>query len=793
MASIDDLAGRLDKLIDATLAGNQSNEQLKSLMRDVLMQKAATASLAGAEVPDLMTAVRGPEFGLGSAQGRKLHNEERMKSAPALDPESEAKARARIEAAINRQGLAEDDPRRADIMREALNRESAKKQDELAALASQAEFIAAHPRAGALAKSQLGRAGIEAFEELRTGRKEVAGAIAQFGQSALGTLPGKVLLGGFLAGRGLPNIYDRAEGRMTRTAGAFRQYGMEAGALAPGGIGAAKDILANKWLAYPQFMMQDLFGGGAGGLFGVSEAATMGAQSSYRAFKRGLNPFDALSIEQAQGINQAVLERGYRGDLGVRMEEASSDIVKRLGVDAGQAVSFLDMAIRRFKMDVKDAKDEILDFGVLSKSAMKGLNEYMKEVQAAAGMVAGQGLRSGDSALGVSKILSSVPQLSSETLTKIMTSQPMQGLIMADMTMNPAIRNNPTLMGQLSTGNIFAVNQDPYQSVISSTNALDKLIDSFMAGKENTPQNRDMAFMMVSQVTGASPEEIRIMYNNRNRLKSEARSGQSIDKLSKQFEGFNKRQFKESMQTNWENLSSNILTQRGKINNLPVNFGKDHVVDKSAGDIEKQLGIDFKAFLGSNYSEDRKNKILQALVRGDATIDDPIAQEAYNELKTSLSSREEYTNFMTYYSKDPDKLAEMSKGSWNEFIKQNPEKLGGIRKNLEQVLKSAGEYDPQYKRNASNRQLINEVLEGKKTIQEFQDQVQNDVNKARARAEGREVLISLTDDAARLIKILGPDHSRAGSSKGSGFNNRNEVNIFGYNGGVETLQKLYGG
>ena len=79
MASIDDLAGRLDKLIDATLAGNQSNEQLKSLMRDVLMQKAATASLAGAEVPDLMTAVRGPEFGLGSAQGRKLHNEERMK------------------------------------------------------------------------------------------------------------------------------------------------------------------------------------------------------------------------------------------------------------------------------------------------------------------------------------------------------------------------------------------------------------------------------------------------------------------------------------------------------------------------------------------------------------------------------------------------------------------------------------------------------------------------------------------------------------------------------------------
>lgn len=788
MANLDDVVEQLTKLVGVTV---QSNEEIKSSLRDLVMQRAATNSLSGNEmIPDI--SYTSPEFGLGSAQGRKQHNEERMRNAPALDPEVEAATRKRIEAAINSQGIAADDPRRAEIMREALNREQAKKQDELAALASQAEFLAAHPKAGFLAKSQIGRAGIEAFEELRTGRKEVAGAIAQFGQSALSTLPGKVMLGGFLAGRGLPNAYDRIEGRMGRVAGGFRQYGMESGALSPTGFGAAKDILANKWLAYPQFMMQDLLGGGASSLFGVSDAATAGAQSSYRAFKRGLNPFDALSIEQAQGINQAVLQRGYKGEVGVKMEEASSDIVKRLGIDAGQAVSFLDLAVRRFRMDIKDAKEEIQDFGILSKSAMKGLNEYMKEVQETASLAAGQGLRNGASAIGLGKTLASVPQLSADTLTKIMTSQPMQGLTMADMTMNPAIRNNPTLMGQLSTGNIFGVNQDPYQAVISSTNSLDKLVDSFMAGKPNTAQNRDMAFMMVSRVTGASPEEIRIMYNNRNKLKSEARSGQAIDALSKQFEGFNKKQFKEGMQSSWEGVSAGILQERGKFENInKINFGGNIKKSANTSDLEKQLGIDFKAFLGSNYSDDRKHKILQALIAGDGATDDPIANEALQELKKSLSSREEYTNLMTYYGNDPDKLADMSKGSWKEFIKANPDKLGGIRKNLEQVLKSAGESDPQYKRNASNRQLINDVLEGRKTISEFQEQVQNDVNKARARAEGREVLISLTDDAARLIKILGPDHSRAASSKGSGFDNRNDNSII-MGQGIESIQKMLG-
>lgn len=783
-SSLDDVAKQLARLVEINSESFKSGEQLKKLIQDLAVQKTSASFLAGRDPSSLQASA--PNWnGIDLDQYLRGRQEAREERPRGISEQEYRDIQKEMREAINRSqpGLTPGTDEYDYVYQQAVHRRSLERQRKLDANVSYAEFEAKHGNfTKGWSNTKLGRAAIDSYSEYRDGQIDIPRALTNFGLASLGTLPGKLAIGGFTLARGAPAAYNRLEAGFQDQVARNRAYGNEAGYLSPTGAGAFNDIFSKRWMAYPQFALQDLFGGGAGGLFGASQAATEGARSQWRGFKRGLNPFDALSIQQAQEINAAVLQRGYRGERGMQMEDATSDLVKRLGIDAGQAISFLDLTTRRFKMDIKDAKEEMKDFGELSKASMKGLNEYMQEVQKTVSILGTQGLRSGDSAIGAGKILSSVPQISGEDLTQIMSNGTLQGLIMSDMTRSGAIRNNPALMGQLATGNIFGVNQDPYQAIISSSNAVDQLVEAFMGGKPNTSENRDTAFMMAGNVLGIDPEKVRNLYNNKGRLKSEARAGQSMDRLSKEFEGFNRRQFKKNMKSEWEGVSSSILTERGLIGTQgkvraqgSVPYYKEGTLDADVGKIERQLNIDWEAFLGNDYSSDRKNKILNALVRGGSISDDPVAQEALNELQTSLSTQDEYTNLMTYYGKDPNKLEDMSKGSWNEFINQNPEKLGGIRKNLETVLKSAGQTDPQYRRNASNRQMINDVLEGKTTIKEFQDKVQSDVNKARARAEGREVLVSLSGDAAKYLSLtLGKDHSRPASSSGSGFSNRND-------------------
>lgn len=745
MATEDNIVERLNKLIEVVTAGQAENNRVTKELRDTLLQQSISSSISGR-----------PTFKFDTASRKEKEKE--------------------LRDSLNLDRVTNNKNEQEYLLREAVNREQGKRKEQLDAAVAQADFLEKHPKLGRfLEANEMTGAGVTAWDQFMSGDKDFIPAVQSFVRGAIqNSSTARGLAGAYAAYQGIGRGYNRIDNYYRGPIGNTRRYGNEAGYLSPTGIGAVGDIFASDKLAFPQIALRNMLGLG-GGIFGASQAATEGAHSNWRAFVRSLNPFDALSYDQAKQINSAVLQHGYKGNIGISMEEASSDIVNRMGIDSGQAVSFFDLAVRRFNMNVKEAKDQLETFGELSKASMKGLNQYIQEVQQTVSFASGQGLRSGSDALNLGKIMSSVPQMSSQSVQSFYTNPTMQGLIMSQMAGMPGISNNATSLGQLSTGNIFGVNQNPYAAITAGSDTLTQLVKSLTQGMPNNQASRDQAYMIINKMTGLPVDRVRYMYENRNQLKSQAQSAQYMSKIETDFSKYNKQHFSENMGSQWRSLQDSIsqTSQQRRLSGITDTNLKSYSNSK-----DMLSNFDWNTFLGSDYSDSLKKKVEQAVLTGQSSTGDKLADSYVSLFNKSMSSQKGYTDLMTYYAKDADKLAQMNAGDWGNYVQsRSPDQKRKLESSLQKMLKSAAGTDPEFQNSVHNQRLVNDVMTGKTSLKDFQSNIQQSVDRAKARAEGRQILISLSNDAAKLIKISGPDSAtKPGSSlDNSGFSNRNET------------------
>lgn len=113
-----------------------------------------------------------------------------------------------------------------------------------------------------------------------------------------------------------------------------------------------------------------------------SEAQQFGARRRLEAFKAGINPFDALSIGEAESIQDEVLNRGY-----IPGSQQERDVTRglfrlqnRTSIDPGQALDYIDVVVKRLGESMEQAEEDIKEFAQASQAAGKSVDTYTKEV-----------------------------------------------------------------------------------------------------------------------------------------------------------------------------------------------------------------------------------------------------------------------------------------------------------------------------------------------------------------------------------------------------------------------------
>jgi hypothetical protein len=194
----------------------------------------------------------------------------------------------------------------------------------------------------------------------------------------------------------------------------------------------------------------DIFGlgGGKNGLFGFSgnDAMQEGFRRRLDAIKTGLNPFDALSIKQAQEIQDQVSGRGYTGRRAERVEDALERIVKSTSIEVGDALKIFDTVVKDLGADIDDTTDVIVTMGESARAAGKSLPLFFEEVAAGVDALRDAGAGTGSATSGsASDLMATAMQMAG---VEDVPQSAIQGFLtgsMQGMLSNRIIQENPNM------------------------------------------------------------------------------------------------------------------------------------------------------------------------------------------------------------------------------------------------------------------------------------------------------------------------------------------------------------
>jgi hypothetical protein len=331
----------------------------------------------------------------------------------------------------------------------------------------------------------------------------------QVGALALGAVPG----GRYAA----TQINARLERSMMQRVGSPTELGMLAGYAGPGPESFPSSVgsYASSLFAMPSM----LFSGGSnpnliGNMFGanMSSATSAGYEAKYRAISRSINPFDMLTYGQSMDIVKATSAKGFR-TLGqqVSVEQAVSDLVQSIGVEAGAAIDMLDLAVKRLGIDADDGKRLLSDFGGLAKGAAKGINEFFQEVAQVTNRASALGAR-GTGAIGASAMYAGFSQVGGTDVFSFLNSPQLLGLQAASiMGGGPGSQfANPNDMLKLAFGQAPGMGGGQEASGVASSQiqSLRNLVKSMIP----TFGSEDMAISAVANMTGQDPLMVRQIY-----------------------------------------------------------------------------------------------------------------------------------------------------------------------------------------------------------------------------------------------------------------------------------------
>ena len=283
------------------------------------------------------------------------------------------------------------------------------------------------------------------------------------------------------------------------------QLGMLSGLQGPGSqnVSSAAGSYFSSMFAAPSLVLS----GGMnpnkiGSFFGqsMSPATSQGWQSQYRAFTRSLNPFDMLSNTQALGINQAVAKKGF-ANMGqqINIEQAVTDIVQSVGIDAGAAIDTMDLAVKRLHLSVSDASDLLKDFGQLAIGAGKGVSQFAQESNAVTAGISTKGAI-GQGALAAGAAYSSFSQVSGQAAMSYLNGPQVSGLMAAGIMGGGGKFASPENMMLLAMGGAQAMagGEDAMGVFGQQVTTVSNLIDTFK--KQGLSEN--VAIQMAASQTG---------------------------------------------------------------------------------------------------------------------------------------------------------------------------------------------------------------------------------------------------------------------------------------------------
>lgn len=344
--------------------------------------------------------------------------------------------------------------------------------------------------------------------------------------AAFGALP---------AGR---TFYNRTMAQMQNSVnqrvGEPTQIGMLQGAMGPGSESVTSSFgsYLSSFFAAPSLLLS---GGQDPGMFGfggnMSEATSAGWRSRYRAFTRGaLNPFDMLSYQQALEINASVASKGFRSEgEQVSVEEAVTDIVQSMAIDAGSALDVIDLAIKRLNMDSQEATGYLKEYGELSKAAGKGVVEFTKEVTAALNMVTAGGAK-GPGAFAAAESYAGVPQVEASRVMEIFGGQEFMGLQAANLMQSGG---SPEQIMALAAGAPMGAGGE-LGVLESQFNAVKDIVDRMKAGPARG--NERLAYVLAGNIIGARPLEVKNLYKHGEKILSRARASTAARGLKQDFD-----------------------------------------------------------------------------------------------------------------------------------------------------------------------------------------------------------------------------------------------------------------
>ena len=330
----------------------------------------------------------------------------------------------------------------------------------------------------------------------------------------------------FLAGaelRGLATGVGYSRDRIIgQRLGQQTQMGMAAGYQGPGNQGFTSG--GGSFLASLGAMPSMLLGmnpNAFGGIFGanMSPAASVGYRMQFDALKATVSdPFGMLGYKDNLNIANAVGSKGYFGYAQTsQMTNAVRDLVKTTGmtegVGLGAAVDTLDLAVKRLHMDVSDAADMMKNYGAMARGAGKDVATFAQETSAVLQGVSSQNAV-GPGALGVSALMSSIPQVSGQGILGMLTSPVNTALTMGSMAGQGASTSALATMA-LGGGYGLGGGTQEYalmsQQVGSFKNMVDQIIQSSGGDKQ-------LGYTIASKIYNVSPLAIKQLYEHGSKM-----------------------------------------------------------------------------------------------------------------------------------------------------------------------------------------------------------------------------------------------------------------------------------
>jgi len=600
------------------------------------------------------------------------------------------------------------------------------------------------------------------------------------------------------------NINARMQSSVDRRITNPTQLGMASGLQGPGSqnVSSSAGSYFSSMFAAPSMVLS----GGMnpnkiGSLFGqsMSPATSQGWQSQYRAFTRSLNPFDMLSNTQALGVNQAVAKKGF-ANMGqqINIEQAVTDIVQSVGVDAGAAIDTMDLAVKRLHMSVSDASEILKDFGGLAIGAGKGVSQFTQEANAVTAGISAKGAL-GQGAQMAGAAYSSFSQVSGQTVSSFLNGPQMGGLMAAQIMGGGGKFANQKDIMMLALGNPqgMAGGKDALGVFGQQVDTVGSLVNTF----KKQGMNENVAIQMAASMTGQEFLTIKQIYKQGPLKVEQYRSLDHLKSMQKGYEGVvddptrrGKRAMDRLGMGAFNELKKMAHGQSWMDENTPNPFGRSNGIDFNKINLGDQNDPNFQQNVEAIY-EARINKdkpAEAAAIEQAGNGSGPRAREAAKLLEAaSLGDKGAWKKLNSKFGlRMSAGLGAVPKGtgymgssmglrSWNS-TDMDPKYKAGVLKKFTEDAKAWTDEAMQNKliTGAEHSQLMAGVKEGRLDPKKLYNKVM-DIQKQKSIMEQGGIQLMLTGDAKKYFKMF----SKAGGSSQSdgtlavevpaGTNNRN--------------------